>query len=96
MENDQNLKAPLEQEIEETESRGLAGMIVTYIVCGCLCAGVLIMIFTQLNRSKLILVFEIFAVAAVLLFVMARYIVYSARKEKQEREYLAKHNEPIR
>lgn len=86
----------LGQEVEETESRGFLGMIVTYIVFGCIFAGVLIMIFTQVNRSKLVLIFEIAGVAVVLLFVMARYIVYSAQKEKQKLEYLARHNETIR
>ena len=98
MEQNSNINRVKEfkQEPEETESRGLLGMIVTWAVWGLFFVGTVVGIIGYLSHSKLILVLEVTAAVMVLLFFMAKYIVYSAQKEKQKLEYLAKHNEPIR
>jgi hypothetical protein len=72
------------------------GIIITYLVFGLFATGILIVIFTHLDHARRNLIFECTAVFMALLFLMARYIVYSVRKEKQKPEYLAHHDEPIR
>ena len=72
------------------------GPIVTWIIFGAYAVGVCVALFAFLDRPRLRLVVGATALSLALLFTMAKYIVYSARKEKQTSDHLAHNNEPIR